>query len=76
MKLKTSITLPAELLEVVDRRVEAGQSRSDFIEIAIRIRLAQLQRDERDARDLETLNRHADQLNAEAEDVLSYQVKQ
>lgn len=76
MKLKTSITLPSELLETVDRRVEAGQSRSDFIEIAIRVRLAQLDRDERDMRDLETLNRNADQLNAEAEDVLAYQVNQ
>jgi metal-responsive CopG/Arc/MetJ family transcriptional regulator len=71
MKLKTSITLPAELLAVVDRRVEAGQSRSDFIELALRAFLAQLQRIERDSRDLETLNRYADHLNAEAEDVLA-----
>ncbi len=42
--------------------------------MAVRVFLAQLKRRERDARDLEIINRNADALNAEAEDVLAYQV--
>jgi metal-responsive CopG/Arc/MetJ family transcriptional regulator len=74
MKVKTSITLSSDLLRAVDRAAQDGQSRSDFIEAAIRAYFAQMHRRQRDARDLEILNEHADRLNAEAEDVLAYQV--
>jgi hypothetical protein len=47
--------------------------RSELVEAALRIYLLRLRR--RDAsHDLETINAHAAELNAEAEDVLSYQV--
>jgi metal-responsive CopG/Arc/MetJ family transcriptional regulator len=74
MKLKTSITLSSELLEAIDARTREGQSRSDFIEAALRVFIAQLQRRERDARDIDLINRHADELRKEALDVLDYQV--
>ena len=74
MKVKTSITLSSDLLRAVDRAAQEGQSRSDFIEEAVRAYFAQMQRRQRDTRDLEILNEHADRLNAEAEDVLAYQV--
>ncbi len=74
MKVKTSITLSSDLLRAVDRAAEEGQSRSDFIEVALRAFFAQMQRRQRDARDQQILNEHADRLNAEAEDVLAYQV--
>ncbi|MPZ21385.1 MAG: ribbon-helix-helix protein, CopG family [Luteitalea sp.] len=74
MKVKTSVTLSADLLEAIDREAGKQQSRSEFIESALRTFLGQVRRQARDARELELLNRHADRLNAEAEDVLEYQV--
>ncbi len=73
-KVKTSITLSSDLLKAIDRTAPQGQSRSDFIEVALRAFFGQMQRRERDARDLAILNEHADRLNAEAEDVLAFQV--
>jgi metal-responsive CopG/Arc/MetJ family transcriptional regulator len=77
MKIKTSITLSEELLKAVDKRTrQQKKTRSDFIETAVWAFLQQLIRDEQNARDLEIINRHADFLNKEAEDVLAYQVFQ
>ncbi len=59
----------------MDRQSTAHQNRSQFIESAIRAYLVQLQRAERDASDLAILNNHAERLNAEATDVLRYQIK-
>jgi metal-responsive CopG/Arc/MetJ family transcriptional regulator len=73
MKTKTSITLSEDVLTVVDRR-STGKSRSEFIETALWAYIAQLAHNERDARDLDILNRNADRLNQEAADVLTYQV--
>lgn len=74
MKVKTSITLSEDLLLAVDKLAGHHRSRSDFIETAVRDRLARLEWEEREERDLEILNREADRLNREAEDVLGYQV--
>lgn len=73
MKVKTSITLSEDVLQTVDQL--SGKNRSEFIEKAIRAFIAQLKRDQQNARDLEILNRHADRLNQEAADVLTYQVE-
>jgi len=73
MKTKTSITLSADILAAVDRLVRDGESRSAFIERALRDFVSERQRARADARDLAILNRHADSLNAEAADVLGYQ---
>ncbi len=73
MKAKTSITLSQDLLNLVDMQVR-GRSRSEFVEMALWAYIAHLAREERDAKDLEILNRNADRLNQEALDVLSYQV--
>ena len=74
MKVKTSITLSDELLAEIDRLSTEFRSRSEFLETAARDYLRQLARQEREERDLSILDRRADALNAEAEDVLSYQV--
>jgi metal-responsive CopG/Arc/MetJ family transcriptional regulator len=74
MKVKTSITLSEELLVTMDQFSHSFKNRSDFIETAVRSFISQLIRAEQNARDLEIINQHADELNAEAEDVLSYQV--
>ena len=76
MRVKTSITLSQDLLQLVDKRAKLyKKSRSDFIETALWEFLARLIRDEQNARDLEIINRRADYLNSEAADVLDYQVQ-
>jgi metal-responsive CopG/Arc/MetJ family transcriptional regulator len=74
MKIKTSITLSNEILKAIDLYVGEYRSRSEFIETAVRKFIAQLARKEAERRDLELINSHSDSLNAEAEDVLTYQV--
>jgi len=54
----------------------SGQSRSAFIERVLAEYLRQQARAQRDTRDIELINRHADELNAEAEDVLRYQASE
>jgi len=74
MKVKISITLSGGILEAIDRNLGAFKSRSDFLECAAKNYLTQLARKEKDSRDLEIINRKADVLNREAEDVLDFQV--
>jgi metal-responsive CopG/Arc/MetJ family transcriptional regulator len=73
MKLKTSVTLSEELLARLDRRVPKGGSRSAVLERALDEYLTDRERYERETRDREILERDADELNAEAHDVLEYQ---
>ena len=73
MKEKTSITLSPEVLSGIDQIAGSKQSRSAFIETILQQYLRQWARAQRDARDIELINQHADELNAEAEDVLRYQ---
>jgi metal-responsive CopG/Arc/MetJ family transcriptional regulator len=70
MRVKTSVTLPEEIVQALDA---AGANRSRLVEEAVREYLARRERLRRDARELEVLNRHADRLNREMEDVLAYQ---
>jgi len=74
MKEKTSVTLFREVLAKIDRLAGRQHSRSAFIEKVLREYLRQRERAELNARDLAILNREADRLNAEMEDVLDYQV--
>jgi metal-responsive CopG/Arc/MetJ family transcriptional regulator len=74
MKLKTSITLSADLVSEIDRLAGRNQSRSAFIEEAVRSAVRAMARKRQDARDLEILNRNAEELAREAHDVLDYQV--
>jgi Arc/MetJ-type ribon-helix-helix transcriptional regulator len=73
MKIKTSITLSDEVIEAIDQHVGEYKSRSEFLETAARKFILQLARKEAAQRDFEIINRRADSLNAEAEDVLTYQ---
>ncbi|HMC94407.1 MAG TPA: ribbon-helix-helix domain-containing protein [Polyangia bacterium] len=75
MRVKTSVTLPEDLLRSLDRAAGGHSNRSRLIEEAIRALLEAKARAARDAKDIEVINRHADRLNDEAADVLEYQVK-
>jgi metal-responsive CopG/Arc/MetJ family transcriptional regulator len=74
MKVKTSITLSEDLIAEVDR-VAGPDSRSAFIERVLRSFLtgAALQREQEHDRHI--LDRSAEALNEEAEEVLAYQVR-
>ena len=76
MKVKTSITLSEDLLDLIDKRARSFKTnRSDFIEVAVSTFIQQQNRDEQNAKDLDIINRRADYLNEEAADVLNYQVR-
>ena len=74
MKTKTSVTLEGGLLQGIDEHAREYRSRSEFIEAAVEHFIQHLERQAAEQRDLEILNRRADALNKEAEDVLAYQV--
>ena len=71
MRVKTSITLPADLLARVDR---VDSNRSAFLERAARVYLARVEQADRDRRDIAIINRHARRLNREALETLEYQI--
>lgn len=73
MKEKTSITLSKEVLTGIDRVAGSRQSRSAFIEAILQQYLRHRARAQRDARDIELINRHAEKLNRDAEDGLEDQ---
>jgi metal-responsive CopG/Arc/MetJ family transcriptional regulator len=70
VRIKTSITLPKELLRRLDR---VDTNRSALLERAALTYLAQLEREERDRRDIATIHRNSGRLNREAMDTLEYQ---
>ena len=75
MKLKTSITLDQDVVAAVEAITRGGESRSRVIERLLRQSLAARARAARDERDMGIIDAHADELNAEALDVLGYQVE-
>jgi hypothetical protein len=71
VRVKASITLPKELLGRLDR---VDKNRPALLERAALAYLAQLERQIRDQKDIEIINRHAERLNREAADTLAYPV--
>lgn len=70
MRVKTSVTLPAELIARLDL---IDSNRSAVLERAARAFLALQERQSRDTRDMEIIGRNADALNREAADALAFQ---
>lgn len=70
MRVKTSVTLPRDLLQ---RQERVNKNRSAVLEQAARVYLSQLERQARVQRDIEIINRNAERLNREAMDTLEYQ---
>ena len=71
MKIETSISLSENLLREIDQRSAQYKNRSDFLEVAAWALIAQMSRDEQDARDRAILDQKAEELNREAMDVLA-----
>jgi metal-responsive CopG/Arc/MetJ family transcriptional regulator len=70
VKVKTSITFPADLLARLDR---VDKNRSALLERAALAYLAHMERLDRDRKDIEIINRNAGRLNREAQDTIEYQ---
>ena len=70
MRVKTSVTLPADLLTEIDRD---EPNRSSFFEKAARKYLLDAEKARRTRLDSAILARISSRLNAEAADVLEYQ---
>jgi metal-responsive CopG/Arc/MetJ family transcriptional regulator len=73
MKVKTSITLSKEILDLIEKNIEKTENRSRFIENAIRYYMKHYQQSIRDAKDLSIINENYQKLNKEAEEVLDFQ---
>ena len=73
MKVETVVALPDDLKAELDRRASDPSERDELVAAALRAYFAWPCPGE-DASDLAIINAHADELNAEAEDALSYQV--
>src|SRR5438876_11712948 len=73
MKEKTSVTLSKDVLISIDRLAGSKHSRSAVIERVLRRFLREHGRAQAQARDLARLNQAAEQLNAEADEVMEYQ---
>jgi metal-responsive CopG/Arc/MetJ family transcriptional regulator len=71
MKIETSISLSENLLREIDQRSARYKNRSDFLEVAAWALIAQMSRDEQDARDRAILDQKSEELNREAMDVLA-----
>ena len=73
-KVKTTITISADVLEKTDTFAKDYRNRSEFVEKALCELISKLERGRREARDIEIINKNAEELNKEAMDVLDYQV--
>ena len=74
MKVKTSVTLEKQILKEI-ATLRGEKSRSEFIENAVTDQIRRIRKEARDRREIELINKNAKQLNIEAEDALTYQVK-
>lgn len=75
MKVKTSVTLERRTVAAVDALAGPESNRSRIIEQAVVEFLERHRRAERERRDLAILDRSAEALNEEVEDVLAYQAE-
>lgn len=73
-KVKTTVSISAQILKKTDAFARKYKNRSEFVETALREKIARLERERREASDVEIINRHADELNKEAADVLEFQI--
>lgn len=72
MKIKTSLSLSADLVERLDRLAPPNMSRSSFIEHILRDHVKGRVQARRPACEVAQINRRADALNDEMKDALSF----
>lgn len=75
MKVRTSVTLPKELLVKVDALTGTKHSRSAVVESALRDYVAKERRKTLNTRDIEIINANADLINKQVEETLEFQAE-
>jgi hypothetical protein len=75
MDVETRITLPEDMVQELAPEVAKHGSLSKLVEITLRELVKKTKRQMRDARELEIINAHAEELDREALDVLQYQIE-
>lgn len=73
--MKTSVAISEEVLAAIDEIAGKRGNRSKVIEQALVDFVDRRRREARDAHDLEIIDRHAEELNREAEELLAYQTE-
>ena len=73
MRVRTSVTLPKELLIKVDALTGKTRKRSSVVESALIEYVAKEKPKKLNAREIQIINENAEKLNKEAADVLEYQ---
>lgn len=72
-KVETTFSISVKVLEKTDAFAKKFGNRSEFVEKALQEFISKLEKQEREAKDIEIINENADELNEEAMDVLDYQ---
>lgn len=75
MKVRTSVTLPEELLTKVDALTGKNRNRSEIVECALRDYVAREKPEKLNTRDIEIINEHADLINKQVEETLEFQAE-
>ena len=75
MRVRTSVTLPQELLLKVDSLAGKKQKRSVIVESALRSYLARAERRELNQGDIEIINQNAALINQQVTETLEYQAE-
>ncbi|MGI8669485.1 MAG: hypothetical protein ACR2J3_06480 [Aridibacter sp.] len=72
-KAKASIQISVELLHKLEKVADGEDACSELFEQAVNEFIEKLEFHEREQRDIEIINKNADELNKEAKDTLTYQ---
>jgi metal-responsive CopG/Arc/MetJ family transcriptional regulator len=75
MKVRTSVTLPRELLVEVDALAGKKHKRSAIVETALRDYVAKETGKELNRRDIEIINKNAEMINKQVEETLQFQAE-
>ncbi len=75
MRVRTSVTLPKELLIKVDALAGKKHKRSAIVESALRDYVTKENRNELNKRDIEIINKNADLINKQVKETLSFQAE-
>jgi len=75
MRVRTSVTLPKELLIKVDALAGKKLKRSAIVESALRDYVAKENRNKLNKRDIEIINKNADLINKQVEETMTFQAE-
>lgn len=75
MKVRTSVTLPKDLLAKVDAIAGKKHKRSSIVEAALRDYVAKENGDKLNTRDIEIINANADLINRQVGETLAFQAE-